>query len=75
MFNILHDEHAFHIKPQAMFRLTVIKIERRPARNKQQLGVFRSPFDPIVRPGEGILIIRTGMTVKGLVGVIVEFGL
>ena len=64
---IFHDEHAPHVKLNAVPLLTIPQIERRFCRNVEQLGVFLFAFDARVGVGQRRFEIVANVFVKFVV--------
>ena len=67
LFGVVHDEHAAHVELDAVARLAVVHVERRAARDVQQLRVFLLAFDARVRPRQRVVEIVADVLVEFLV--------
>ena len=75
LLGIVHDEHAPHVKPDAVPGVAVPQVERRVRRNVQELRVFLAAFDARVHPGQRVVVVVPDVLVELAVLLVRDFAL
>src|SRR5690606_10913224 len=75
LLGVVHDEYAFHVQLHATASIAVPQVKRGLLGDEQELGVFATTFDPVVCPGQRVLVIVSDVLVELLVLLVGDFRL